>query len=104
EVRRRSPHRRDAADRGPGSEDRFRPSRRCGGYSGGTGGVGDMSNGSMGSGLEIRGGAGPFEAAAVAAVVQHVLETERALRQRPRSDEHTSELQSREKLVCRILL
>lgn len=42
-----------------------------------------MSNGSMGSGLEIRGGAGPFEAAAVAAVVQHVLETERALRQRP---------------------
>ena len=42
-----------------------------------------MSNGSMGSGLEIRGGAGPFEAAAVAAVVQHLLETERALRQRP---------------------
>lgn len=36
----------------------------------------------MSAGFEIRGGAGPFEAAAVAAVVQHVLDTERALRQR----------------------
>ncbi|MFO7292937.1 MAG: hypothetical protein C0P76_007595 [Acidimicrobiia bacterium] len=36
-----------------------------------------------GTSLEIRGGAGPFEAAAVVAVVQHVLDTERALRQRP---------------------
>jgi len=32
--------------------------------------------------IEIRGGAGPFEAAAVAAVVQHVLDTERQRRSR----------------------
>ncbi|HEX7100927.1 MAG TPA: hypothetical protein VF377_17025 [Acidimicrobiia bacterium] len=43
----------------------------------------------MSTGLEIRGGAGPFEAAAVAAVVQHVLETERALRQRPPAGSNT---------------
>lgn len=32
--------------------------------------------------IEIRGGAGPFEAAAVVAVVNHVLESEKAARSR----------------------
>lgn len=32
--------------------------------------------------IEIKGGAGPFEAAAAAAVVSHVLEAERAARER----------------------
>lgn len=32
--------------------------------------------------IQIQGGAGPFEAAALAAVIQHVLETERAARSR----------------------
>lgn len=36
----------------------------------------------MNESIEIRGGAGPFEAAAVVAVVNNVLETERAVRSR----------------------
>lgn len=36
----------------------------------------------MTEGIEIRGGAGGFEAAAVAAVVQHVLDREKAARER----------------------
>ncbi len=36
----------------------------------------------MSEGIQIRGGAGPFEAAAVAAVVSHVLEAEEAARVR----------------------
>lgn len=39
----------------------------------------------MTDGIEIRGGAGPFEAAAVVAVVHHVLDTEQRKRaRRPR--------------------
>src|SRR5690606_10095452 len=48
--------------------------------------------------------AGPDIDAAVQAVQPKVVAWRRDLHQHPRSEEHTSELQSRENLVCRLLL
>src|SRR5690606_40308455 len=54
--------------------------------------------------LAERGPAGQEQAVGRAAVAAHVLPTARIGAGGGRSEEHTSELQSREKLVCRLLI
>src|SRR3712207_8419557 len=64
----------------------------------------------MGEGLRkvpqgFSGGANLFgEEAQVVGVGEHLLQGQTGLLQPPRSEEHTSELQSRQYLVCRLLL
>src|SRR3712207_8314318 len=58
------------------------------------------------AGLVPAEGAGPRDAepTATETVTERVTETERVEVAAPRSEEHTSELQSRQYLVCRLLL